>query len=125
MTKHAALALSECLYHDLSLAAPQIKVSCLCPELVDTGIAKSGRNRPAQLSKQNITDASKMSMDAITDATHDSLAPRVLAERVLQAIKDEQFYILPPAGDPWHQTSAARLDDIREARNPTLAPPEI
>jgi NAD(P)-dependent dehydrogenase (short-subunit alcohol dehydrogenase family) len=29
MTKHAALALSECLYHELALTAPQVGVSCL------------------------------------------------------------------------------------------------
>ena len=34
MTKHAALALSECLFHELAMTAPQINVSCLCPELV-------------------------------------------------------------------------------------------
>ncbi|MEM9255322.1 MAG: SDR family NAD(P)-dependent oxidoreductase [Pseudomonadota bacterium] len=125
MTKHAALALSECLYHELSLAAPQISVSCLCPELVNTGIAASSRNRPKALADENVTDMQLMSMTAITDATADSLHPRVLAERVLQAIKDQVFYVLPPADNPWRGTANARLDDVRLARNPTFAPPAI
>ncbi|WP_279250565.1 SDR family NAD(P)-dependent oxidoreductase [Candidatus Marimicrobium litorale] len=125
MTKHAALALSECLFHELAMTAPQISVSVLCPELVNTSIATSSRNRPADLAEENITDMQKMSMTAITDATAGSLAPRVLAERVLQAIKDQLFYVLPPAENPWRETANTRLDDLREVRNPTFAPPAI
>jgi NAD(P)-dependent dehydrogenase (short-subunit alcohol dehydrogenase family) len=125
MTKHAALALSECLFHDLALTEPQINVSCLCPELIDTGIARSQRNRPAELAKDNITAMAEMAQQAITDATRDSLSPRVMAERVLQGIKDKQFYLCPPAGDPWNFPAQSRLDDLTERRNPVFAPPEI
>ncbi len=125
MTKHAALALSECLYHELAISAPQIKVSCLCPELFNTGIAASFRNRPEALSAENITDMHKMSMEAITGATANSLPPSVAAERVLQAIKDQSFYILPPEDNPWSVTANSRLEDLRLRRNPTLAPPAI
>lgn len=125
MTKHAALALSECLFHELAMTAPQINVSCLCPELVNTGIATSSRNRPTDLPQENITDMQKMSMTAITDATEDSLPPRVLADRVLQAIKDNVFYILPPGENTWRDTANSRLEDIRLVRNPTFAPPTI
>ncbi len=125
MTKHAALALSECLYHELAMMAPQINVSCLCPELVDTGIAASSRNRPANLAQENLTEMQKMSMTAITDATASALQPRVLAERVLQAIKDKHFYILPPGDNPWRETANARLEDLRLVRNPGFAPPAI
>ena len=125
MTKHAALALSECLFHELAMSAPQIHVSCLCPELVNTGIAASSRNRPDDLGEENITEMQKMSMTAITDATAGSLPPRVLAERVLQAIKDEAFYILPPGDNPWRATANTRLEDLRLARNPSFAPPAI
>lgn len=125
MTKHAVLALSECLYHELSIIAPQVGVSCLCPELVNTGIATASRNRPAELGEENITEMHNMSMTAITDATAGSLPPRVLAERVLQAIKEKVFYILPPEDNPWRETASSRLEDIRLVRNPVLAPPAI
>jgi NAD(P)-dependent dehydrogenase (short-subunit alcohol dehydrogenase family) len=125
MTKHAALALSECLFHELAMSAPQINVSCLCPELVNTGIATSSRNRPTELGEENITDMQQMSMTAITDATAGSLAPRVLADRVLQAIKDQVFYVLPPDGNPWRDTANVRLEDLRLVRNPSFAPPAI
>ena len=125
MTKHAALALSECLFHELAMTAPQIHVSCLCPELANTGIASSSRNRPAELGQENVTAMQQMSMTAITDATAGSLAPRVLADRVLQAIKDQVFYVLPPADNPWRVTANTRLEDMRLVRNPSFAPPAI
>ena len=125
MTKHAALALSECLFHELAMTAPQINVSCLCPELVNTGIASSSRNRPADLGEENITEMQEMSMTAIKDATAGSLPPRVLADRVLQAIKDKVFYVLPPDDNPWRDTANTRLEDIRLVRNPSFAPPAI
>lgn len=118
MTKHAALALSECLFHELALSAPQVKVSALCPELIATGIATSSRNRPQQLAASCDTDASRMVDDAIADATRDGLPPRVMAERVLQGIIDEQFYLCPPPGNPWHDSATARMEDCRLAQNP-------
>ena len=125
MTKHAALALSECLHHELAMSAPQISVSCLCPELVNTGIAASARNRPADLSEENITEMQQMSLSAITDATAGSLPPRVLAERVLEAVRNQVFYVLPPDDNPWRDTANTRLEDVRRVRNPTFAPPAI
>jgi NAD(P)-dependent dehydrogenase (short-subunit alcohol dehydrogenase family) len=125
MTKHAVLALSECLFHELALTAPQMNVSCLCPELADTGIATSRRNRPAALAHENPTPMSEMSHTAIADATAGALHPAVLAQRVLQGIKDEQFYLLPPQDNPWRETAAARLEDIQEVRNPRFMPPAI
>lgn len=125
MTKHAALALSECLFHELAMTAPHINVSCLCPELVNTDIATASRNRPSDLGEENITPMQEMSMMAIKDATANSLPPRELAERVLQAIKDETFYVVPPDDNPWRETAKTRLEDLLQMRNPTFAPPAI
>ncbi|MCX2981940.1 SDR family NAD(P)-dependent oxidoreductase [Halieaceae bacterium IMCC14734] len=125
MTKHAALALSECLYHDLALSAPQIGVSCLCPELADTEIARARRNRPATLAEENQTAMHEFAHAAISDATSQSKPPRVLAERVLQGVLERQFYLLPPADDPWIKTAHKRLDDVHAARNPEFLAPEI
>ena len=79
----------------------------------------------ADLGEENITEMQQMSMTAITDATVGSLPPRVLAERVLQAIRDKAFYILPPADNPWRDTANTRLEDICLVRNPSFAPPAI
>ena len=45
-SKHAVVALSETLHHELAMTAPHVKVSVLCPGWVNTRIGESGRNRP-------------------------------------------------------------------------------
>jgi NAD(P)-dependent dehydrogenase (short-subunit alcohol dehydrogenase family) len=49
VTKHAVVALSETLHHDLRERASAVGVSVLCPAYVPTGIADSERNRPRAL----------------------------------------------------------------------------
>ena len=46
VSKHAVVALSECLYAELQLATHRIHVSVLCPAFSKTRLAESGRNRP-------------------------------------------------------------------------------
>src|SRR5919108_2815322 len=46
VTKHAVLALSETLYHDLRERNAAVGVSVLCPAYVPTGIVDSERSRP-------------------------------------------------------------------------------
>jgi NAD(P)-dependent dehydrogenase (short-subunit alcohol dehydrogenase family) len=50
VSKHAVVALSETLYHDLSLVTEQVRAHVLCPFFVPTGIGHSERNRPQELS---------------------------------------------------------------------------
>ncbi len=125
MTKHAALALSECLFHELALTAPQIGVSCLCPELIATNIGSSQRNRPDTLGDTRVTESSEMVHQAIIDATDGALPPRVMAERVLQGIIDRQFYLCPPPDNPWHHSAKSRMEDCAAAQNPRFAAPPI
>ncbi len=121
MTKHAVLALSECLYYELQARGPHVKVSALCPELVATQIDRCERNRPAELAAELDTTEAKVVQRFIREGVKTGLPPRVLAERTLKAIREERFYIL--AEDGWRDVCHTRLDDIRAARNPTLSLP--
>jgi NAD(P)-dependent dehydrogenase (short-subunit alcohol dehydrogenase family) len=49
VSKHAVVALSETLYHDLHLVDAKVQVSVLCPYFVPTDIAHSARHRPGEL----------------------------------------------------------------------------
>ena len=49
VTKHAVVALTETLYHDLGERKSKVSCSVLCPAYVSTGIADSERNRPPEL----------------------------------------------------------------------------
>ena len=124
MTKHAVLAMSESLYHELSFHAPNVKVSVLCPEAINTGISNSERNRPDVYSGDgNIVETEERLMvsQALNDSVSAGIGPEVMAQRVLDGIIEERFYLF--SDEAWRNAANVRLDDVREARNPTFAPP--
>ena len=124
MTKHSVLALSESLYHELSFHVPNVKVSVLCPEAINTGIGQSERNRPAAYSDDGdilSSDESAMVAQALAESVSGGIGPEIMAQRVYDAIVEEQFYIL--SEDAWRDSAHTRLDDIRDGRNPTFDPP--
>jgi NAD(P)-dependent dehydrogenase (short-subunit alcohol dehydrogenase family) len=124
MTKHAVLGLSESLYHELAFHVPNVKVSVLCPEAINTGIAASERNRPGEYRRDGDiveSDARALVSQALTDSVSAGIGPEVMAQRVYDAIVAERFYIL--SEEAWRETANTRLDDIRHGRNPTFAPP--
>lgn len=128
MSKHAVLAFSECLYHELQLSQSKLGVSVLCPELIDTGIAASERSRPDDYKNPDgpppITDAGKLVIGALSDGmAKGGLAPSVMADRVFDAIQQDRFYIL--SEDSWRDACNTRLEDIRLGRNPTFSPPTV
>lgn len=125
MSKHAVLALSEVLYHELRGVGARIGVSALCPEAVATRIDECERNRPASL---RAPDRGAPPPDvavvngAIQAAVAGGIPPSVIAERVLRAVKEDRFYVLSDA-EVWRRSSETRLEDIRLGRNPTFMPP--
>jgi NAD(P)-dependent dehydrogenase (short-subunit alcohol dehydrogenase family) len=96
-TKHAVVAMSECLHHDLTLAAGgKVKVSVLCPGWVKTRIADSARNRPADAPGPNrpLTQQEEMIQGMIRTAVDTGIPPEVVADKVHQAVIEDRFYIL-------------------------------
>ena len=121
MSKHAVLALSESLYHELSFHAPNVGISVLCPEAINTGIAASERNRSGDYGDIKASDERDMVMGALADSVAGGIGPEVMAQRVFDAMVEGRFYIL--SDETWRNSANIRLDDIREGRNPTFAPP--
>jgi NAD(P)-dependent dehydrogenase (short-subunit alcohol dehydrogenase family) len=123
VSKHAVLALSESLHHELAGRGPHVGVSVLCPEAVDTRIVDAERNRPAGLrpAEPRETPESKLVAEATRKALAGATPPDVIAERAFRAIRERRFYVL--AEDAWMRTAETRMDDIRLGRSPTLAPP--
>ena len=126
MSKHAAVALSESLFHELAARESKIGVSVVCPELVNTRIFHADRNRPAHLKRpedEEIPDETKQVEEVVANVAPTGVDARVLAERTLQAIRDDRFWVLPPEGDPWRVTAHERHQSIDHATNPTLGGP--
>ena len=119
VSKHAVVTLSECLHHDLAQKTDKIKCSVLCPAYVPTGIADSGRNRPAELNQTRQKTAADLALDASLKKAVQSgkLTAADVAQKVYEAVRDERFYILThPKIKPSIQW---RMEDILQERNPT------
>lgn len=121
VSKHAALSLTETLYHELQTVDTPVGVSALCPELIRTGIGRSERNRPAHLKRGDDegTPEQEMVEAAIKASIDTGLDPKAMADRVFEGIKTDTFYLLAEEGGSWDRACRIRLDDIRERRNPT------
>lgn len=122
-SKHAALSLSETLYHELSQRGSKIGVSVLCPELVATRIGEAERNRPEQLARKDDGEEHPeraLIEGALREFTAQGAPPSLLAERVFEAVRENRFYILSPAGAGWRRAADTRSEDIRLERNPTF-----
>ena len=120
VSKHAVVSMSETLYQDLRLVTDQISASVLCPFFVPTGITKSDRNRPGELSDadRKLTK-SQLIGQAMSDKAVSSgkVTAAQVARFVFDAIAESRFYIFS------HPKSLAsvqtRLEDIMTLRNPT------
>jgi NAD(P)-dependent dehydrogenase (short-subunit alcohol dehydrogenase family) len=126
MSKHAVLALSEVLYHELRGQGANVGVSAVCPEAVATRIDAAERNRPAHLHTPAGSAARPdvaLVDGAIRAAVAGGISPDVIAARVLRAIREDRFYVLSDDGDAWRRSADSRLEDIRLGRNPVLVPP--
>jgi NAD(P)-dependent dehydrogenase (short-subunit alcohol dehydrogenase family) len=121
VSKHAVVALSEQLHHELAGSGAKIRVSVLCPGWVKTQIGDSGRNRPEALRNDAATrfaPAIEQAYLQVMQAIEDGSPPEQVADSVFAAIREETFYILPHP--EWKPAVRTRMQDILDGRNPTI-----
>ena len=95
VSKHAVVALSETLYHDLQLVGAPIGTSVLCPYFVPTAIAHSHRHRPDELHSQEGVTASQMAAQALTEKAVGSgkVSAADVARLTFDGIREGRFYL--------------------------------
>jgi len=119
VSKHAVVALSETLYHDLGLIETRIGVSVLCPYFVPTGISHSDSIRPtdvkADAAPTRSQQVSQLMLEKAVSAGKVSAAE--VAQITFDAIRARQFYIYshPQALGNVER----RMQDILHASNPS------
>jgi len=123
-SKHAVVAISETLYHEMSMMAPHVHVSVLCPGWVRTRIADSSRNRPGFEAPEPDAATAGFAL-ALQPLIDNGMAPADLAERVLEAIRAERFWILPHDDTEvfWRNFVNERAQSLVDRANPTLRTP--
>ena len=124
VSKHAVRALAESLNRDLRVRHSKIGSSVLCPGFVNTNIADSQRNRPEQMrQKERYPETGEEQFSAISELLKNGKDPSEIADIVLDAMKENVFYILPhPA---WDETIRETFDQIlaRKELPPLKLPP--
>ena len=112
-TKHAVVGLSESLYRELE--GTGVSVHCLCPNLVNTGIFHSERNRD---DGAEMTAAQTATMAPLREAIAEmGITPTQVAADVVEAMKQDRFWIF--THDITKQGLKVRYEDIAAGRNPT------
>ena len=122
VAKHGVVALMCTLERELRSAHSPVRSSVLCPGAVNTPIGRNSqrskramRGEPEQASGGGIatgTEAVKLN-DRLGDALKDGMDPDEVGHMVLEAIRDDTFWILtnPGLAKQQHHQVAAMLED--------------
>jgi NAD(P)-dependent dehydrogenase (short-subunit alcohol dehydrogenase family) len=120
VAKHGVVTLSESLHGELALTGSKVKVSVLCPAWVKTQLMDGGRNRPTALRDKSRPESAVPQASVMEQAFRQFVAtgtePAGIAEMVLEAIRQQRFYVLPHP--QWKEQIRARMENILEERNP-------
>lgn len=90
-TKHAVIAISECLFSELRANASKNHVSVVCPSFVDTNLARSSALRLGEQDDQG----SIQSRQALEAQLASGRSPGDLAEFIFDAAQERRFWIVP------------------------------
>jgi len=118
-TKHAVVAMSECLYRELAATGSPVGVSVLCPGHVRTKIHDAYRNWPARYGpRPEVEDPPAIAQwrQEMAAKIESGLDPAIIATAVRDAIVGNQFWILT---HPEHSDAVlGRYSGVVEGRNP-------
>jgi len=122
VSKFGVVALSECLYHEMQLLGAPVGVSVLCPGWVQSKITDSSRNRPGgPVADEDLHPLAQALNERIRQAVSAGLTPEYVSELVVQAVREDKFYILPHSS--WKVVIEGRMRNIVDERNPEIIEP--
>jgi len=112
-TKFAVVSISESLHMELVMTGAPVRVSVLCPGFVRTNIGAAEQQSPR-------SEAEAAMLEAFRRLIAEGLDPAVVAERVVEAIRAERFWVFshPELVAAVQQRAAA----IVAGRNPEATP---
>ena len=115
ITKHALIALSEGLLHDLNDLGANIKVSVLCPGWVKTHILNAAIK--ANLTEEQVFSTNEIqSIRKIAKNIKNGDCPYQIADFTFSALKEGKFYLFPQP--QFKQAIAERFNAILAEKMP-------
>ncbi|MFZ4518183.1 MAG: SDR family NAD(P)-dependent oxidoreductase [Microthrixaceae bacterium] len=119
VSKHAVVTMSESMYLELEMTHPEVGISVLCPGWVRTRINESERNRPGwtppEADEESALDAMRQMVDTLIA---EGLNPAVVANLVVEAIRERRFYVLTHA--EWSAMVRDRVDRMLSGEPPAM-----
>jgi NAD(P)-dependent dehydrogenase (short-subunit alcohol dehydrogenase family) len=95
-SKHAVLAITESLHHELTSLDSPVRASLLCPGAVRTGIGHSERTRPRALGEAGErNEADTLFEQALLAGIDGGSDPGYVARFTFDALREDKFWILP------------------------------
>jgi NAD(P)-dependent dehydrogenase (short-subunit alcohol dehydrogenase family) len=118
VSKHAVVALSETLYHDLRLVDAPVRASVLCPYFVPTGIAHAEAHRPGDLRHDGPPTRSQVAGRALLEqaVAAGKVSAADVARIAFDGIRRGDFYIF--THPQLLRGVAQRMDAIVHGRPP-------
>lgn len=120
--KHGVVALTEGLQDQLAGVSDKVRCSVLCPAFVASEVFDNfERLRPAPVPTPRATPEGAQAIDAMKGLLATGLSAREAGEIVLEAIREERFYVLThPA---WASMVEARMRAIVDGEQPARPTP--
>jgi NAD(P)-dependent dehydrogenase (short-subunit alcohol dehydrogenase family) len=120
-TKHAVVAISETMFHELAATGARVGCSVLCPGWVNTRIADSERNRPTHLPETTGFSPPPEVESFVRQLLATGMSPAEVAAQVFDAVREGRFWIL--THPDFNPLVTARFDAAVGGRNPELRSP--
>jgi len=123
VSKHGVVCLSEGLYRDFREMGAKLSASVVCPGLINTNILDAERNR--DLGDRTDLAALRPELQEFVAGFEAALKsgypPEVVADQVLDGVRQDRFYIFPAQPEIVAQVNA-RMTGIIDQRNPDPQP---
>ena len=122
VAKHGVVTLTETLFAELQLAAPDVHVSVLCPGWVKTRIHEAERYEQSRAGRREESEeaagTAALVRDTIEGLIAGGIAPEDVAELVLDAVRTGRVYIL--THPEWLPMASARVKRIVSGEPPSV-----
>ena len=122
--KHGVVALTEGLQDQLASVSDKVKCSVLCPAFVTSNVFDSYEElRPDGVKSHLATEQGRQMVAGMKHFLGTGMPAREAGEVVLDAIRDERFYIL--THPEWASMVEGRLRGILDGTDPQRPPPPL
>ena len=122
VSKHAVVALSEVIHHELAAKQVDVGISCLCPGAVATGIFRSERIRPDDKGEAAPlgSEPEKAFFEGMAAGIDAGMEPEELARHAFEGVREGRFWIFPDS--MYREGFEARAQSILSGVNPLQSP---